>query len=54
MDETMEIELTSKQQFADQLAVTVLGGIAGLLASKAVAKGYNTVLTMYRLKKAAA
>lgn len=54
MDETMELDLTTKQVMTDQVAVTVLGALAGLLASTAVKKGYTVAITAYRLKKNAA
>lgn len=54
MEEIAEIELTERQVVADKLAVTVLGGLAGLAASMLVEKGYKAVMTAYRLKKAAA
>lgn len=54
MDETMEVELTSKQQMADQVAVTVLSGIAGLVVTKLVDKGYKFAITAYRVRKATA
>jgi hypothetical protein len=54
MDETTSVELTHKQQLTDQVAVTVLAGLAGLLTTKGVEKGYKFVMAAYRLRKAAA
>ena len=54
MEETQELVLSVKQQTADQIAVTVLGGLAGLAASKMVERGYKAAITAYRIKKAAA
>ena len=54
MDETMEVELSSKQQLTDQVAVTVLSGIAGIVTTKLVEKGYKFAITAYRVRKAAA
>lgn len=54
MDETINLELTTKQVAVDTVAVTVLASLAGLMAGKAVEKTYKAVITMIRLKKAAA
>lgn len=54
MDEIMEVELTSKQQLTDQVAVTVLSGIAGILTTKVVEKSYKFAMTAYRARKATA
>lgn len=54
MDETIELELSNKQQIFDQVSVTVLSGLAGLVTSKLVEKGYRFAVTTYRLRKAAA
>lgn len=54
MDETMEVELSGRQQLTDQVAVTVLSGIAGIAVTKLVEKSYKFAITAYRLRKAAA
>ena len=54
MDDNVEIVLSSKQQLTDQVAVTVLGGIAALFTHKLVEKGYKAAITAYRVKKATA
>lgn len=54
MDETIEVELTNKQQLSDQVAVTVLSGLAGIVVTKLVEKGYKFAIMTYRLRKAAA
>jgi len=54
MEETMEVALTNKQQLTDQVAVTVLSGLAGIVVHKAVEKGYKFAITAYRARKAAA
>ena len=54
MEDELELVLSTKQQTADQIAVTVLGGLAGLAASKLVERGYKGAMTAYRIKKATA
>lgn len=54
MNETMEVDLTNKQVIADQLAVTVVSGIAGLVAGKLAEKAYRFAITAYRLRKTTA
>lgn len=54
MEDTVQIELTPRQQVTDQVAVTVLGGLAGLFASKVVERGYKAAVTAYRIKRATA
>ncbi len=54
MEENTEIVLSPRQQVVDQVAVTVLGGLAGLFASKMVDRGYKAAVTAYRLRRATA
>lgn len=54
MEETNEVAVVETEKFPDQIAVTVLGGLAGLLANKVVEKVYRSAMKTYRLRKAAA
>jgi hypothetical protein len=55
MDEKIDVtETTLDVGLTDQIVVTVLGAIAGMLASKLVEKSYFQVKGRYQIRKATA
>ncbi len=50
MSEYDDLVLTDKQVTSDQVVVTVLGALAGLMAGKLVERTYKMGITSYRLK----
>lgn len=54
MDETTGTEKQSEELLTDQLVATVIGAVAGVLASSLAKKGYRAAVAAYRAHKAAA
>jgi hypothetical protein len=52
MEDEVKIELTDAQELKDQLAMAILGSVAGVLTSAGVRKLYSKVMTARRIAAA--